>query len=401
MPSASATNKPRVLIAMHYLELGGAETSLIGLLQEWDYSKADIDLFLYSHRGELMKHIPPHVNLLPQKRAYSVIESPIKEAITKGCLGVAFGRWRAKREVSKTRKWDSHSELLGRYITPFLPSIGKGTYDLAISFLTPHHPVLHRCKARCKICWIHTDYTNMNLDAEAEQAVWGEYDNIVSISPSVTEGFCKKMPALRDKIIEIENIIPENLVRSQAKEYIPSEFSHDNFNMLSVGRYTYAKNFDNVPDIMRRLIEITRRKDLHWYLLGYGGDEPIIRKRIIEAGVEANVHLLGKRDNPYPYIAECDLYLQPSRFEGKSIAVREAQMLGRPVIITSFVTAHSQLRNGEDGLIVPSDNAGCAQGIADAITSPGILNSISSMASSRNYSGREGIDKLLSLINPT
>lgn len=396
----SATpSKPRVLIAMHYLELGGAETSLIGLMHAWDYSKADIDLFLYSHRGELMRHIPPQVRVLPEKRAYSVIEAPAREAIMKGCLGVAFGRWRAKREIFKTRKWESHSELIGRYVTPFLPSMGVGTYDLAISFLTPHHPVLRRCKARRKICWIHTDYTNMNLDTEAEQAMWGEYDNIISISPSVTEGFCKKMPSLRDKIIEIGNIIPDDIVRSQAKEYAPAEFSPSDFNILSVGRYTYAKNFDNVPDIMRRLIEHTGRTDLHWYLLGYGGDESIISRRIAEAGVEANVHLLGKRANPYPYIAGCDLYIQPSRYEGKSIAVREAQMLGRPVIITAFATASSQLSDGEDGLIVPADNAGCARGIADAITSDGLLDRLSSTASGRDYSGREGVNRLLNMIS--
>ena len=62
-------NKPRVLIAMHYLHLGGAETALIGLLHAWDYERADVDLFLYARRGELLSELPPEVNLLPELAA--------------------------------------------------------------------------------------------------------------------------------------------------------------------------------------------------------------------------------------------------------------------------------------------------------------------------------------------
>ena len=80
-----------------------------------------------------------------------------------------------------------------------------------------------------------------------------------------------------------------------------------------------------------------------------------------------NVIILGKKENPYPYIKACDIYIQPSRYEGKAVTVREAQMLNKPVIITNFLTAKSQLEDGFDGIIVPMDNEKCAEGIISLI----------------------------------
>lgn len=391
-------NKPRVLIAMHYLHLGGAETALIGLLHAWDYERADVDLFLYARRGELLSELPLEVNLLPELADYRAIESPVAEALRSGRLGVVYGRMRARQYYRKSRHRDAIFDLVGRHVTQFLPPMSTASYDLAISFIAPHHPVLYKVDARRKICWIHTDYSYLDIDTEAEHDTWGAYDNIISISPAVTEGFCSKFPGLRDRIIEVENVIPADLIRRRAEEYIPAEFNDNNFNILSVGRFSHQKNFDNVPDIMRRLIDITGRTDLHWHIIGYGADERLISDRIAKAGMESRVHLLGKRDNPYPYMAACDLYIQPSRYEGKSIAVREAQMLGRPVIITDYATARSQVDNGTDGLIVPLDNASCARAIADALSSPGLLTGLASATATRDYTLSHEVQKLYRLL---
>ena len=93
----------------------------------------------------------------------------------------------------------------------------------------------------------------------------------------------------------------------------------------------------------------------------------MIRRKIVETGMEDNVIILGKKANPYPYIKACDIYVQPSRYEGKSVTVREAQILCKPVVITDYPTARSQVRDGVDGVIVPMDNEGCAAGIVSLI----------------------------------
>ena len=170
----------------------------------------------------------------------------------------------------------------------------------------------------------------------------------------------------------------------------------DGISLLSVGRFCEAKNFDNVPDICRRLV--ADGLDVAWYLIGYGGDEALIRRKIAEAGMQERVIILGKRDNPYPYMRACDLYVQPSRYEGKAVTVREAQLLAKPVVITDYATSDSQLEDGVDGVIVPMDNAGCAAGIAALLRDPTRMQRLSENCAKRDYTNSAEVEKIYALM---
>ena len=390
---------------MHYLELGGAEISLIGLLQALNYSKYDVDLFLHRHQGELMQFIPKEVNLLPEITSYACIENPLTEAIRRGQFGVVWGRlkarWRARRYQPRDASLPQNAifQYIAQEIEPCLPSLEKyGEYDLAISFLQPHNYVLSKVKAKKKVCWIHTDYTKVEFDVDAELPIWSAYDHIVSISPDVTKTFLQVFPSLEDKIVEIENILSSEFVRKRADETnVDSEMPKEKgrANLLSVGRFTDAKNYDNVPDICRLVRE--QGVDVRWYIIGYG-EEALIRQKIHEAGMEEFVILLGKRTNPYPYMKACDVYAQPSRYEGKSVTVREAQMLCKPVVITNYATAKSQIRDGVDGVIVSKDNEGCASGIADFIRNNQLQNEIINYLHDHDYGNVEEVEKVYRMI---
>lgn len=218
--------KPHILINMHYLEIGGAETALIGLLNALDPKRVDVDLFLHDHRGEMMQFIPEWVNVLPAIKEYTMLERPIKELIKRGHWLIATARLWAKY-VSKKAYEKSHSCLpnasvfhyMAKYTTPLLPRINPNvTYDLAISFLTPHQIILQKIRARKRIAWIHTDYTKIWVDANEELPVWSKYDYIASISPDVTKTFLQTFPTLANtnKIVEIENILSPAFVRRRA-----------------------------------------------------------------------------------------------------------------------------------------------------------------------------------------
>lgn len=401
-------NKPRIFIAMHYMEIGGAETALVGLLNALDPARVDVDLFLYDHRGEMMQFIPKWVNLLPQIPKYSVLERPIIELVKRGFWGIAAARMWAKR-ISKVAYKRSGSKLennggldkMSKCTTPLLPKINQSvTYDLAISFLTPHRIVAEKVKAKKKIAWIHTDYTRVWVDAEEELKVWQKYDYVASISGDVTNTFLQVFPSLAPKIVEIENILSPKFVRKRAElEDTDKEFRQtDKISLLSIGRYSEQKNYDNVPDICKRLIGKTKL-NIKWYIIGYGGDEALIRQKIKEAGMEEHVILLGKRSNPYPYIKACDIYVQPSRYEGKSVTVREAQMLCKPVVVTNYPTASSQIRSGIDGVIVPMDNEGCAHGLAEVICDKPHQEHIIAHLKTHDYGNESEVEKIYTLIN--
>lgn len=393
---------------MHYMEIGGAETALVGLLNALDPARVDVDLFLYDHRGEMMQFIPEWVNLLPQIPKYSVLERPIVELVKRGFWGIAAARMWAKR-ISKVAYKRSGSKLennggldkMSKCTTPLLPKINPSmTYDLAISFLTPHRIVAEKVKAKKKIAWIHTDYTRVWVDAEAELKVWQKYNYVASISGDVTNTFLQVFPSLAPKIVEIENILSPSFVRKRAElQDVDKEIRHEGaITLLSVGRFSDAKNYDNVPDICKRLINNTKL-NIKWYIIGYGSDEALIRQKIKEAGMEEHVILLGKRSNPYPYIKACDIYVQPSRYEGKSVTVREAQMLCKPVVVTNYPTAPSQIRSGIDGVIVPMDNEGCANGLAEVICNKPLQERIIAHLKTHDYGNESEVEKIYTLIN--
>ena len=395
----------KILIVSHALGLGGAERSLIGLLDAIDKKEYKVDLFLLRHEGELLSFIPEGVNLLPEIPAYTVLARPMVQTLKEGHVILTaarmYGKIKADKYVKKCGHTDSGVplEYSHKYTYRFMPEIQPDEeYDLAISFLTPHYIVTHKVHAKKKIAWIHTDYSKIQINKSSELKMWSTYDKIISISDDVTKSFVIRFPELENKIYLIENILPENAIREQAKEFsvIDEMPRNGSIRFLSIGRYCFQKNFDNVPEICARLIECGL--DVMWYIIGFGPDEAKIRSKIEEFHMQKRVILLGKKENPYPYIEECDVYIQPSRYEGKSVTVREAQMFGKPVIITEYSTAKSQLEDGVDGVIVPMDNEKCAESIYWVLKNEDELQELKNNCKKREYSNAKEIRKMYELI---
>ncbi len=403
----------KIFIAIHYMKIGGAERALLGLLNSFDTKEYNIDLFIYYHNGEFMNLIPKKINILPENRAYSMIEKPIKEVIISGFIKIAIARLLGKfRTFIYKLSHPSFNEtstdsFIGKFVSLVLPNI-PGKYDLAISFLTPHNYVLDHVKALKKIAWIHTDYRSMHVNRKHDLKIWGQYDYIASISDDVTLSFISVFPELKNKIILIKNILSPSSIREQAKMKVVKNEMPNEINIiriLTVGRFTSQKNFDNIPDICHRINKILKDQNLKnkyqvkWYIIGYGPDENLIKAKIVESKEMNSVKILGKKINPYPYIQECDIYVQPSRYEGNCVAVREAQILGKPVIITNYVTATSQIKNGKDGIIVDLDNQSCAEGIVKFINDKDIQNKIISNCKLANFGNEEEVQKIYEIIN--
>ena len=259
--------KPRIFIAIHYMHLGGAETSLIGLLQALDPQKVDVDLFVYSHEGEMMKLIPNYVNLLTENPVWSMIEKPLTIVLKKGYWKMFVARMRAKYRMHQYVKQCQPKEgsaiigFVGDEVSKILPHLYHlGTYDLAISFLNLHNFVLDHVSAKKKICWIHTDYTRIDVNAALELPVWSAYDQIISISDDVTKTFLQIFPSLKDKIVVIENILSPEFVRQRAELMSRQELAlempmnDDYLNLLTIGRFSPPKKLEEIPIICRGIV---------------------------------------------------------------------------------------------------------------------------------------------------
>ena len=154
---------------------------------------------------------------------------------------------------------------------------------------------------------------------------------------------------------------------------------------------------DEIPELCQMVR--TAGVNIKWYIIGYGVMEQDIKAAITKAGMEDYVILLGKKSNPYPYMLACDIYAQPSLYEGNSVTVREAQMLCKPVVVTNYPTANSQIQNGVDGVIVPMDIKESAEGIAEMIQDITRQKQIVEYLKTHDFSGQHEVNKLYKLID--
>lgn len=395
----------KILIFSQAMELGGAETALLGLLEAIDTEQYSVDLFLMRHNGELLKYIPNNIRLLPENVKYASLAVPISALIKKRQFKIAFLRLFAKilsafkiKQLGVLGDNAIALEYSHKYTKYAMPKINDIEYDLAISFLTPHYFVPEKVKAKRKIAWIHTDYSYVKVDTKSELNMWNKFDKIISISENVTDSFIKTFPSLKEKVTIIENIISKTYIDSLVDAFtVESEMNKDgSIQLLSIGRFCHQKNFDNVPEICKLIRD--NGLNVKWYLIGFGGDEALIREKIAKYNMQDYVIILGKKENPYPYIKACNIYVQPSRYEGKSIAVREAQMLNIPVVITDFPTSKSQLKNGFDGAIIPMENTACALSLCDIIKDTALQQKFITNTKASDYTNSQEIEKLYKLV---
>lgn len=397
--------KKNILISVYNMEIGGIERSLINMLESFDYQKFNVDLLIFHHVGEFMSLIPKAVNILPQIDEYSVFRKPIKLCIKEKHYSLAgirlFSKYMAKAKY-KHRVFEEKAgyiqmQLCQKYSSFFLPN-HKKEYDVAISYAWPHDIVAKKVKAKKKIAWVHTDYSKLEIDNELDLQVWNQFDYIASVSDACKEAFLSTYPGLKEKVCVVENITSPTFIKKMAEEEInKSEEKSKTFSIVSVGRLSYVKGFDLAAEALK-LLHNKGLTNIKWYIIGYGGYEKELKRIITNLNLNESFILLGKKTNPYPYIKNCDLYVQPSRYEGKAVTVSEAKILGKPILITNYPTALSQLENGKEGIICELSSAGLAKGIEEFYYNQELKTYLINHLQNRDYSNFQELEKLYRII---
>ena len=393
--------KPRIFINMPYMEMGGAERALIGLLNALDTERVDVDLFVNQHSGAFMKLIPEKINLIQEIDPYPFIRQPIKHVIKKRKLKIAYLRYKALKEYKRDEKERKINSCVNHYVMnrliKYLPPLDfLGRYNLAISFIDPSHIIHDKVLADKRLEWLHTDFSGFRMDERCMDMTWGRDDYIVAISQDMADSFKKRYTQYADKVIMIENILSPETVRQEAENGTADEMDGCNvLKLLSIGRICHAKYFERIPDVAVIMKQLGLK--FKWFIVGPGDASGII-KRAKELGVDELIQFTGPKSNPYPYIKACDMYVQPSRREGKSVTVREAQIMGKPVIITRYATSGSQVIDGIDGIICEMDNESVARAIFDLSNDEKQRQRITDYLSSHDYGNESEVEKIYDLI---
>ncbi len=361
--------KKQMLFVIPSMRSGGAEKSLLTLLTVFDYKKYDVDLLCFRHDGLFFDKLPSEVNVLPDSERYEMFDGDarlaVKYFLKKGMLVSAIDRWKYSRlgSMEDVKKAD---ELRWKYLKKQLPKIKK-EYDCAVGYLegNANRFVIEAVRAKRKICYVHSVIDKLDIDKESFGRSFAEADSVVTVSEECRNNLLKNYPELEKKFFVVENITSKKLLEKESEIEAAYPQKKGEIIINTVGRFSEPKNISLAVDACAELVR--RGNRIKWYHIGDGSLRAEIEKKISENGIENIFILLGERSNPYPYIGQCDIYVQPSLYEGKSIAIDEAKCLSRPIVVTDFTTVHDQITDGTDGIICKMDKDDMADKIETLI----------------------------------
>lgn len=387
--------KKKILFVYYTMMLGGSTTSLLSLLDNIDYEKYDVDLLLYRNEGPLMSYVPKKVNLLPQAYIPQSKASKIAKGILSGRLPRTY--LHGKRYFGKFRP-----TLQGMSYTQLLYSRKlKEEYDVAIGFLELWSDVYMnlRVKAKKKISWIHVDYEKAHFVAKTDEKMLSRSDVIVHVSEECKQNFINALPSLTDKCVYIPNILTKSFILKRTGEPIEvPPMDEDSLKLLSVCRVAIDhKGLDRGVRVLKRLKD--EGKKIVWAIIGDGPDVEKVKELIKENGMEKEILLLGRTNSPFGCYDKFDAFFVPSRFEGKPMAVTEAQMLSLPPVVTEYASAHEQVEDGIDGIVTTNDEEGIYRALSRIYDDRGILSVLRENASRKNYDNTEDMSKIYAMID--
>lgn len=370
--------KRSILFVMAGMNRGGAERSLINLLELMDRERYEIDLLVFDTSGKLMAQVPKDVRVLRPDRRLKCISTSSKGELIENFSAKALALrsiYNFRRKKDKIPYLQSQEKWKLVYL-PALKQLPK-EYDIAVAYMhsLPSYYVIDKVNAKRKILWVHNDYSRLAKGRDFDRPYFEKADCVVTISEQCVQELVKAFPDLADKFTCIYNLNPEKKIREKALAFYPEEYQNcKGLKLISIGRLNYQKGFDYAIEAARILKD--KGVDFSWFIIGSGELKGALEEQIRSLGVEKAVHLLGERENPYPYIQNANIVVQTSRFEGKSIVLDEAKILCKPIITTDYVSVHDQIENGKSGIIVPLDREKIAEGICMMLNTPDVCRQL-------------------------
>lgn len=391
----------RILFVIHRMGMGGAEKSLISLLECLPQDRWEIDLIVASPYGEHMSEIPAYVHLLKRDRGLYEFENlsvPFSKRTKKiSGLGELWRQLRWKLAGRRNSMELNHSERRWQGWGKDIPGLKK-EYDLAISYMDGlcNYYVIDKVKAKRKILWVHNEFAKLGYHQDYEKNYFEKADAIVTISQSCAQDIQRVFPEYADKLVVLENISAAGSIYKLAQQRIgDSYFAFSGSKLLSIGRLSPQKNFELAIRAAKCMKE--QGAAFLWYILGEGELRQKLTREIEEAGVSDCVKLAGERSNPYPYLAACDVFVQSSQYEGKSIALDEAKILHKPIVVTNYTTVVNSITDGVNGSIVPMDASEMAKAILRLLQDKSLAAAYSAELAGEKAGNEEEVEKYIAL----
>lgn len=342
--------KKKVLFFIGDLSGGGAEKVLTDIVRNIDSTKYDITVMTMKDEGVYIEEVKKHARyrtcfktLIPgrhlTKKAFNIIRLKIREYICK---------------------------LPMKY---FYRIVIREKYDIEIAFLEDISTKIianSANKSSKKYSWVHTDLENNNWSIkffenfEEQKNIYKRFDKIICVSESAKTAFERKFD-IHENVFVQYNPIDENSIILKANEKIDDIAINNKFKIVTVGRLSRQKGYDRLLEVFKRLLD--DGFDIELWILGEGVERKEIQEFVKENTMSGNVYIIGFKTNPYKYMKKCNLFVCSSRYEGFSLAVAEAMILGLPVVSTKCTGPEELLEQGEYGLLTENNLVSLYEGL--------------------------------------
>ena len=370
--------KKKVLFIIGSLQSGGVSKSIVSLLNAWDTEKYDTSLLLCCKDGDVFSdYLPKNIQLIYSPVIEHVMGgfSSLKWLLAHGyfllCLGVLL------RLILSRISRPLASELIAR----MMPVVSNVHYDLIVDYGGQQllYYMVNKLSATKKVSFFHSDYSKWSFYYNADKKYYPLVDHIFTISQTCVDSLKHFFPNCTDRVSIMENISSPTIIRQQSLESI-GEFkvqvdqmkANGNTILCTIGHICRGKGFDFAIEAS----DILKRNGIHfkWIFIGKVLEENLL-KLIADKKLDDNILLVGIQSNPYPYISLSDIVVHPSRFEGKSIALDEAKILCKPIVVTNFSTVGDQFENGKNGTISEMSGKAVANAVIELINNPNLQDS--------------------------
>ena len=387
--------KKDILFITHELQCGGAEKALVSLLQVIDYDKYNVYLQLFRNRGLFLSQVHEKVHIMPECMELKFFDMPFKEVfitcLKLGRFDIVFNRIVSSLVMKYEKNVYRKEQLTWKYISNCLPKLEK-KFDYAVGCIEkgPNYFCVEKVDANKKLGWIHNDYDKMQMSREIDIPFFKELDYIFTDSEACKVVLENNFKMFSGKFQVLNNVVSPTLIRRLALEQINETF--EKFTIVSVGRFSYQKGYDLAIDAVKIIKE--KGYKFQWIILGDGELNEEIVKQITANNLHDEIQLVGIKENHYPYVKNADLFMQTSRFEGKSISIDEAKILNKPILVTNFSTVNDQITNNETGMIAELTAESIADNLMELIDNDSLRNRLSHNLSINDYGTEKEIEKL-------
>lgn len=397
----------KILFVINTLGRAGAEMALLEMLNQFELPEYEVDLFVLLGQGELLDQVPGHVRLLNRRfSTQSVLSAQGRRIMAGTVLRAMFHKGTILRRMPYLfqngldmikRRHIQVDKLLWRILSDGAPR-PEEEYDLAIAFIEggSAYYVRDHVKAKKKAVFFHIDYHLSGYTRRLDQDCYLAFDRIFPVSEETMKSFLEAYPECKDVTSVFHNIVNQRKILEKAQ--LPGGFSDDfkGTRILTVARLTKQKAYPIAIETMRKL----KDAGIHarWYVLGEGEERKKLEQLIEEKDLKEDFLLLGAVENPYPYYKQADLYVHATAFEGKSIAIQEAQTLACPIIVSDIISNRQQVRDGMDGIVCTLSPEALKSAITDLIENPEKARQLGQNAAKREIAFLEDFRKLLELL---